>query len=515
MSAVDPDMESKDASVVDEALWQRLSPVSVVFFAIRFTVRFIKQGLLNALPALAAFAVFANNHLFWIAITVPVLILGMLGFSVLYYWNFKFQAGEDEVLIQRGVFSKEFLNLHYGRVQNVNIGIPFYFAPFKLVNCIIESAGSKSTEVDLPGVSKDFGECLKSRVFAVEAPPEVDLSEAETQGAGETKAGQSEEPVLKLSNWESAKYGLTSYLAFVVLAGIAPFFGQISERLGKQVFPRIMAIVEPVVGNQIVAGILILVVSVFLFFVVITTGSMVGALVRFYNFELHDDGDKLVRVAGFFERKSTTLTKQKVQSVSVSQNVMARLLNRVSLQYRQVGERQNKMKETGIRIPMLMPQEQSHYSSMVFDGCPQPRFSKVHPSYVSRVFFYYWLLPFIVLLAAPVLLLSKWFLLLTPVLVPAYGLLKLRYHRYGFWHNEEYGAIRQGLFGKSYVVFPLYKVQVISARQSRGQRRRKVGNLQVQLGSGKLSIPYLPIADLNRFVNLALYKTESSQQPWM
>jgi len=510
MSVVEAELVEPDVGEV----WQRLSPVSVVFFIIKFAIRFVKQGLLNMLPAVAAFTVFANNKLFWISVMVPGLVVVLVVFSFLYFWFFKFQAREGEIVIQRGVFNKERLNLHFGRVQNVNIGVPFYFKPFKLVNCIIESAGSKSTEVDLPGVSKEFAQDLRTQVFAADRVKDeaaADASDSDHEGGKVADAAS----VLKLSNWESVKYGLTSYFAFVVLAGIAPFSGHLLEYIGENLFPKVLAVVAPVVGNEAVAGVMIVGFSVLLLVVLITSGSMLGALLRFYNYELHDDGDKLVRVAGLLERRSTTLTKQKVQSVLVSQNLVARLLNRITLQYRQVGGPQNKMKDTGIRIPLLMPHEEDRFSSMVFEGCPKPKFSGIHSSYVRRVFFYFWLLPTVCGLAIPVLLVSKFFLLFFMGLAPVYVLLKLRSRRFGFWFNEEYGAIRQGLFGQSYVVFPLYKVQVLGVRQSRGQRRRNVGNLRVQLGSGSLSIPYLPIGDLHRFVNRALYRAESSKQGWM
>ncbi len=509
-------MSSAETSVAEEIEWQRLSPISIIYFIVKFTIKSVKQWFLNMVPAIAAFTVFVDNKLFWFSIIVPSLVLLIVIFSFFYYWYFKFQARDGEILINRGVFSKERLNLQYTRVQNVNIGTPFYFAPFKLVNCIIESAGSKSTEVNLPGVGEAFALSMRSEVFAVEKKEELE----EEEGEAAKEVGTSK-PILKLSNRESAKYGLTSYFAFIVLAALAPFMDRIISFVSDNIFPALMDIVEPVVGSEIVSWILIVFTSVLLVFLLITSASVAGAFIRFYNFELYNNEDKLVRVAGLLERKSTTLTKIKVQSVQVKQNLMAKVLNRVSLQYRQVGAMQaaggmqGKGDDSSIQIPMLIPTEAKKYTSAVFENCPEPEFSKIHSSYVARVFFYFWVLPLVIILSVPVLFLSKFFLLPLIILVPIFVLLKLRYRRFGFWFNEEFGAIREGLIGQKIVIFPLYKVQVTRVRQSRGQRKRKVGNLQVQLGSGGVSIPYLPIEQINKFVNLALYKTESSSKTWM
>lgn len=503
-------MSPMQTSVTDASEWQRLSPVSIIYFIVKFTITSVKQWFLNIVPGIAVFAVFVDNKLFWFSIIVPSMVLFIVIFSCLYYWYFKFQSRDGEIHIHRGVFSKERLNLQYARVQNVNIGTPFYFSPFKLVNCIIESAGSKSTEVNLPGVSEAFALNMRSEVFAVEKKVELEAEEGEQANEADKSA-----PILKLSNWESAKYGLTSYFAFIVLAAFAPFVDKISGFVADNIYPVLLGIVEPIVGSQILSGVIIVFAFILLYFFLITSGSMVGAFIRFYNFELYNSDDKIVRVAGLLERKSTTLTKIKVQSVQIKQNLIARLLKRVSLQYRQVGAKLDKANDSSIQIPMLIPTETNKFTSAVFSDCPEPEFSEIHSSYIGRVFFYFWVFPLVVIVSLQAILISKIFLVALIFLVPIFVLLKLRYHQYGFWFNEEYGAIRQGLFGQKIVIFPLYKVQITKVRQSRGQKRRKVGNLEVQLGSGSMSIPYLPIELLNKFVNLALYKTESSSKAWM
>ncbi len=506
-------MTPEQTSVTEQTDWQRLSPVSIIYFIIKFTISAVKEWFVNSIPALAAFAFMVDNKLFWLCTIVPTLLLLLFIFGFLYYWYFRFQAKDGEIIIQRGIISKEHLNLQYSRVQNVNIGRPFYFAPLKLVNCIIESAGSKATEVNLPGVSEAFALAVRRDVFAAEKI--VDASQDKPAHENSTDIDTSK-PMLRLSNWESAKSGLTSYVAFIALAALAPFMDKFSGFIAGNIFPSLMDLVEPVVGHPVIAGIVIVVISSLLIFLLITSASVVGAFVRYYRFEPYNSEDKLVRVAGLLERKSTTLTKMKVQSVLIKQNLIARLLNRVSLQYRQVGVSQtNDNNNASVKIPMLEPVETNRFTSAVFSDCPKPDFVNIHPSYVTRVFFYFWLLPATVIVSMSVLLLSKYCLLALMLLAPIFVLLKLQYRRYGFWFNEDFGAIRSGLFGQSMVIFPLYKVQITKVRQSRGQKRRNVGNLHVQLGSGSESIPYLPMDLLNNFVNSALFKTESSPKAWM
>ena len=111
------------------------------------------------------------------------------------------------------------------------------------------------------------------------------------------------------------------------MAAFAPFLNKFSGYVADNIFPILLDIVEPVVGDPIVSGIVIAFTSALLLFFLITSASVVGAFVRYYNFELYNSEDKIVRVAGLLERRSTTLTKIKVQSVLINQNLIARLLN--------------------------------------------------------------------------------------------------------------------------------------------------------------------------------------------
>ncbi len=272
-------MKPEDYAVAENNEWQRLSLVSVIYFIVKFTISSVKQWFINIVPAIAVFATFVENRIFWLSIVIPTLLLLIIIFSFFYYWYFKFQTQEGQILIHRGVFKKERLNLQFSRVQNVNIGIPFYFAPFKVVNCIIESAGSKSTEVNLPGVSRGLALNIRSEVFEAEKVPEKEEAEREDEekNKGEEDARLSKtQPsglMLKLSNWESAKYGLTSYFALVFLAVLAPFSEKIGSYVSDNLIPILMDIIEPIFGNPIVSAVFLVIISFLILITLIIVAS--------------------------------------------------------------------------------------------------------------------------------------------------------------------------------------------------------------------------------------------------
>lgn len=504
-------MSPPEAAPSKDSDWHRLSLVSIAYFIIKFTISFIKNAIQSIIPGVAAISFFADNKALWFSVALPAILLIIATYSFLYYWYFKFKTHEGEILIHRGVFQKELLNLEFGRIQNVNIIRPFYFAPFKVVNCIVESAGSKAAEIELPGVKEAFALDTRSKVFKAEKPEE----EKEVEQGEAAEAADSSMTCQKLSNKEMAKSGLTSYFAFVALAALAPFFDRIFSFLFEHVFSGIIAPYESIpILKALVIAVLIFA-TAFFFLLALIAGSVVGALIRYYNYELHDNDDRLVRLTGLFERKSTTLKKSKVQAIVITQNLAARLLGRVRLQYRQVGVSNETKSDSNVQIPILKPDETGKFASIVFPDCPQPSFTKINRSYVRRVFLYFWAIPLTIIVSIPSILISKLFLVGFVLLVPALLAVMLRYRRYGYWFNDEYGAIREGFIGNKTTIFPIRKTQTVRIVQSRGQRLRNLGNLTIQLGSGPVTIPYLPMAKLSEIVDKTLYKTECSSEPWM
>lgn len=497
--------------------WTRLSPVAIAYFIVKFTLRFIKEGLQTALPGLAVFIASVDNKLFWLSILLPLLFVLIMLFACWYWWNYKFRIQDNEILVDQGVFKKQRLNLNFSRVQNVNIAIPFYFSPFSLVNCIFDSAGSSKAEVNLPGVSSAFATQVRQAVFNYHRQQNRDSQLTQiAEPPTESDTHNSGELVLQLSNKEAAKYGLTNMMALVFLAALMPFFDNISELAKQYVIPEIQHVVallgiEIQQAKMMAAMILgLLVISGVIGF------SVLAALLRFYNFRLYDDQSKLTRFAGLLERQQVSVAKHKVQSIQISQNVISRLLKRISLNFKQFGTANFSMAASkDIMIPLLPPDEWQTISQRVFatDGGNQP-FMPIHGAYVRRVFGYFWCIPIgLVFGISGFFMPAMWFglLLLVPILLIIYQY----YRRYGLWFDQDYAAVRSGFMGKKITLFPLYKVQKISFSQSRGQRRLGVANLQIIIASGALSLPYVPIDKVYELTNRALYLAESDPRDWM
>jgi len=123
--------------------WQRLSPLSVIFFIGKLIARIFKDAL-SALAPLAVI-VFNSDNKLWMTVSVSgaVVTVVVVG-SLLQYWFFKFRRDGNRILVNDGVFKKNHRVIQFDRIQNVNVLQPLYFKPFDLVTLQIKYCFKKA-----------------------------------------------------------------------------------------------------------------------------------------------------------------------------------------------------------------------------------------------------------------------------------------------------------------------------------------------------------------------------------
>lgn len=494
--------------------WQKLSPIAVVYFVINFIVRFFKDGLLNLMPVLVIFITQVENYMLWGTVAVGVLTVLLIAYAIAYYFAFRFKISGHDVVLHTGVFSKQRTTLNFSRIQNVNLATPFYFQPFSLVNCHFDAAGSAQQEVGLPGVGLAYAEALREQVFAYKK-----VHRSEEQPTEEVKPTSSAVPVLTLSNKEVVKFGLMSGMAFLILAVFAPFVEQLGQLIEVHMVIPFVAKVEHLVSNHDTA-VGVAVVSIMLGAVLLLISfSLIGALIRFYNFELYQDGNKLKRIAGLLERHQFSLSKHKIQAVEIKQNWIGMILKRYTLMCRQVENSQYAKAKKGQSF--LVPVLDKASVEKVVALCWQPidvfniPFQGIAINYFYKTFALFWCLPVGVIALGFYLIEFPWFWVFLAALIPGCLLTYLRYKRFGIYSDGTNMYIREGLIGTRVTMFPLFKTQKVNATQTPLMKHASLANFTVQLASGRLTVPYLPKTQVFDWCELALYRAQIANKHWL
>ena len=272
-----------------ESEWHQLSPFSIVFFIINFTVRFIREGIINLAPALAIFITQVDDKLFWLAIAGAAFVVGLIIFSILYYRNFRYRVSDGQIILRRGILSKERTTLKFEKVQNVNLATPFYFAPLNLVNCIFDSAGSAQKEISLPGISNEYAEQVRTDIFDYKSQLKASVIDANTSQESNDEEGNNasinDKPIIRLSLAEIARFGLSSNMTFILLAVLAPFMETIVEFSKESIVPNIVSVLTTVLPQTSLLNVIAVVLFTMLVIFTALMLSVLSSIIQFYNFK--------------------------------------------------------------------------------------------------------------------------------------------------------------------------------------------------------------------------------------
>ncbi|TMP17708.1 PH domain-containing protein [Pseudoalteromonas sp. S2893] len=500
--------------------WQKVSPWAVLYFVVYFSVRFVKDGLLNLLPMLVVFVTQVENKLFWAQVAGAIAIVTLLIYSILYYINFKFCISDDhEILLNKGVFKKERLTLKFSRVQNVNIAEPFYFTPVNLVNCIFDAAGSVTQEAVLPGVTKAYAQQMRKQIFAFKAQQQPD---EQTPSSEYFEAENS----LRISNKEIAKFGLMSNMAILAMAAIAPFINVLVDFLEQQIIAKVEGFYQQELGLLASAATFAMITLIALLVLTAVMLSVGMSLIRFYNFELYFKGQKFKRIAGLLERHQLSMSMDKVQSIVIKQNLMGRLLKRFTVECLQAssggiaaGVAAKKNKQTLV-LPVLNNEQVDSVCQWIYPwfNSKKLQFNGAERALLYKNLSFYALIPSaIVLLGCYLGDFNAWLSL--GVLLILAGLVTLAYQRYGYYLHEDNGrfymVVRKGMIGVHYRVFELYKAQSARSISTYFMRHAGLKSLYIQLASGFAFMPYIKQQDADYIIDFILYQAESTQRNWM
>lgn len=502
--------------------WQRLSPASILYFGIKSVSFMVRFGLQAIVPAFAALAAF--NNLYWLPLALALVAVGgavfMLTFAVLSYFKFRFRIEKNAFLIRSGIFKRKRLTLSFDRIQNVAFKEPIYFRPFNLIILTLESAGSSSEEVNLAGISRHLGEAIRQQVLAQRAE-EGTNTQTEVDSELEEKASEkSGTTLLHLPIPELVRYGLSNSGIWVFAGIFAGFSSQLDQLWESGLAGRLFDYYGDVAGAGIIALALGVTLLAFLFLLLIAAGSVLGAIIVNYRYTLSYADGRYHRTRGLFERQETSIPPSKIQSLTLSQPLIARLFDRFHIVVGQVGfksKNKNKAQRQKFVIPSATAQFNAQLVHHVYPASTilSEPLRPIHTGFIKRHFLYSFGLPSC---GAAILWgfnLGWWGLLPLSLPFAALPFIILRWRQYGFATDQDHGLVRSGLLGHKRTVFPFYKVQTVEVKQSPGQRRDGLADLKIKLAGQSLTIPYIGKTIADEMREIILMKIETSKKAWM
>ncbi|MFC4541691.1 PH domain-containing protein [Halosolutus amylolyticus] len=215
--------------------------------------------------------------------------------------------------------------------------------------------------------------------------------------------------------------------------------------------------------------------------------SVAYTFTTYYDFRLGRAGEDFVYERGLLQRYSGSIPVEKVQSVTITDNPVQRLIGYAGLWVETAGYGPDSDSGSQSAVP-LAKQGRVHRFTENLTGVETPTFHSP-PTLARRRYLVRFSLVALVVVAiafgiAQVTPLDRWYLAaIVFVAVPPAA--HLRYVHLGYAVGEDHLVIRRGFWRRRTTVIPYYRIQTVNTRRSIFQRRLGLASLVVDTASSR------------------------------
>lgn len=480
--------------------------------------RWNPAGWVNrALPGDVAIA----NWQFWLLLfLIPATIA-----SLLKYFSFRLRYEGTELVIRSGVIFRNERHVPYARIQNLDAVRNLAHRLFGVAEVRVETGGGQTPEATISVLHETVFEEMRRRVFEGRAravheeeparpvPPEAALAKT----------------LLYLPVRELLLNGLLHNRGMVLVAAAASvvweagLFNALSSRLAGGAFrPGLVRdTVRPLMAGDMLAflvraGVLFAAIVLILAFVRVL--SMAWSVVRLHGFRLTRVGEDLRTEYGLLTRVTATIPLKRVQSLTVWETPLQRLVKRQAVRVETAGGH-----GTPQGGPAKQPREwlapiihRDAVPALVREVLPGFELEghdwrPLHPRAFRRAVKPMALLG--VVLAAPLVYWLGWAgLAIMPFAVGWLALVAWMNVRHTQWSvTGDTLVLRSGWLWREVVVVPVAKIQVVGRIESPFDRRAAMSGVRVDTAGSASQAHRITIRYLARETAAALHERLASQ----
>lgn len=437
----------------------RLSPVSVVYRA-GATVSRLAWLLVIATVGSQSMGVSTGIGL---GIVVGGLALALL-YQFVYWQRYEYELTEDTFDIRSGVLSRRTREIPLGRVQNVDLQRNLVQRAMGVAEVRLETAGGADTEARLRFVSDEEAERLRAAISrrkrgvaddTVEPEPEADLLFAVTPR---------ELLVLGVTSIDLRLLSLASVFLPVVVPSL-------TDRFGDPLLSFAMAAPVAAFGLVVLAAVV----------------SGVYSITNYYGFRLFRADSELRYERGLIQQFAGTIPVEKIQTLAVSENVLARRLGYASLSVETAGYAPGDSGGSQSAIP-IAERDRVFALARTIESFEEPDWRR--PPKRARTRYVVRYLALVIALSSVAYAVDRftglsyaWYFVLLGVPLAPVGA-HLRWRNLAYAVCEDHLLTRTGFWSRETRVVPYYRIQTVVHSQTVFQRRRNLATVLVDTAGG-------------------------------
>lgn len=433
----------------------------------------------------------------WLVTGISVLTL-LAG--VFRFFYFRFYILNHELVVKKGWLKKEVLTIPLQKIQTVHIEQSLLHEVLNIVKVSIDTAGSTKTEVTIDALHRPMAEALR-----------YELLEGSTEGQESYRVEAPGAPLFALSGNDLFRLSLSAnhLEAFFLLLSFGLGIWQNLRDISDTALPDAEGIIRA--GNVLVFLYVIPVLLVTVFLI-----STARILFKYYHFTVFGATAGYRIRSGLTNVRERTVAFSKIQYVSWKASWIRRLMNIWILQYHISGSDEHK-KAQKVQLPVT---NSENVPVLVRNYYPLPDAAgkeavHIHPSFIYRRLLLQGLFPTAALMGMfwPLWGPKALIFLAYALFIGLYAV--CHQHKFRLWVFDEEVLIRRGFLGEDYLLLQWYKLQSVSLKQSMYERRHELATLVLHTASGRIRVPFIPLATAQALFNYTLYQVERSQRPWM
>lgn len=421
-------------------------------------------------------------------VVVPVGFLVGVGYGVAQYLLFEYELTDETFDITSGVLNRTHREIPYHRIQNIDVTQSFGKRLFGCAVLRMETAGGGSTEATLDFVSKEEAVRLQSAV------------RQRKRAAAETAATESEQTNQESTTEPTLLFELRPReLALLTVAFLRPgalllvLFGIPAG--GDLATTVLLSLARPLGGPESLSvsavspNSLLVLVGVGLPLVVVGTWVVSGLItvIEYFGFQLGRVSNDLVYQRGLFRRYSGTIPLEKIQSLTITEPVLARPLGHAGLQVETAGYAAGESERGSQSAIPFSSRDRVFELARAIEPFEQLTFTRL-PARARRRYVVQYLLVIGGLIAVGYLfsaLVSEFTLWYLPVVALPVAPVAAHYkwkHR-GYHVGEHHISFRAGYWRRKTKVVPYYRLQTVFTSQTVFQRRLGLATLTADIAS--------------------------------
>ncbi len=491
---------------------QRQSPKAVILILLKYMRIIVRQMW----PILLIVLI---NPTSGKGIIITIIALGIAFISLIYslvaYTRYYFFIQNNELCVRSGVFRKIVLNVPFDRIQSVDFKRNLVHQFLNVVSVQVDTAGSKGSELELDAIELERAEELREIVLAYKRERHVSNIDNADPIPPIPVVQEAPELILSLSPKDLIKIGIsenhlrTAAIIFAFFLGLADDLDQL---LGWDIYGQL----ENTTTAMSIFGLVATLLAIPLFIGISFSITLIRTVLKYYGLKFWREGKSFKVVSGLFTRNEKSIQKSKIQVIRWVTSPLKRIFGIYQMNiYQATNVDQNQDKS--LVIPGCYQQQVDHTLDRIVPDFKDAVFTshQMHPSIVRLMVFLFGFIPAVLfgLMAWYNEGMMQWLLTLVFPLAIWMGYLYQRKRRLKI--HPDFLVSEGGIFGNSYKLIEIYKVQSVHIESSPMQRRRGLTSLHVFTAGGDISFPYLNAVVARQARDYILYRVEQEEKSWM